>query len=854
MLLFSRCLALALAIVSVVQGAAVCLTAQPRAPNAPSNLIISQALHAVVGSASANSPCAGFYKGNTAQRSVGSLVVQLSRDSAASKLDRPSCVKAFNRIIHDCIRRGTDWGGNDTSPGIRYAIYNKAFPQNWEPKRLPPSALSTKRPGNSSSKTPVATLLPPRPTGVRTSSRGRPTHASNYDTHTLSGVKGEPSSYSQTSTTDSQGHATTLPIWFDAAGAALIVVAVGGAGVAAGAAVPPPPAGFPPLEIGPDGKAKPSKDSSNDPENDTATQSSPSVSSHSRRTSHTSTPASSSTSANPTASTVAKYMIFPKNGKDPAVKEFTKELTEAFDKDAYTGSNPFSGVAFWIVNMTAEQAKHYGAASVVAGVVLSTSEHLSPSIKSAKVPPGPARRSVPRKANLEHHDGHNKAGSANWVSNLLEKRDPADPPNHQSEARPELVQISLPPPGQLSELSPLHQHYFWYDPAAGKGSTLYIISTGANPNDREYRSLRGAKRSLWAYVGADEYGEVISDPFGLGTCMLSKAVGNEFGVAKRTDVVVVKLRGTPNDNISIEDFFFALNLVATDMASKNIKSPVVTTGFIFVGVFSMAITAMQIVMTEMARAGVTFVVAGGDSQLGHGSVTGYPPLLKNDVPGMIVVGSSDINGVRLPTSASGSGITVYAPGYEMACGFIVDDVHGDSYNIGTGTTVAAATVAGIAAYLLTTDQFEHIFQADPTPETVPINMRALIFTLAYGRPGSTDKVVWNGYRPPVCTTSSGLARRAEACESKFSPLPDPRISRSVLTSRSASPASASSLSSPVAVLSTPTSVPPPPVPPSSRPPPPAPSPSYPIMPPVAPDPVTMQFPLVFSNTHHPKPC
>lgn len=60
--------------------------------------------------------------------------------------------------------------------------------------------------------------------------------------------------------------------------------------------------------------------------------------------------------------------------------------------------------------------------------------------------------------------------------------------------------------------------------------------------------------------------------------------------------------------------------------------------------------------------GVLFVAAAGNS---GNAVNSYPQLAQDHLNGMIVVGSTDIEGNHASTSSNGPGVYVWAPGEDL---------------------------------------------------------------------------------------------------------------------------------------------------------------------------------------------
>ena len=222
------------------------------------------------------------------------------------------------------------------------------------------------------------------------------TQSNSFETLTISGVSGKPGGFSQTSTTDLNGLATILPVWFGANGAAVIVVLTAGS---LRNTPPPPPPGFPPLEIGPDGEASP-EDPTEDPKSedpdDPEDPKDPEDGGH-HSTAHdmpgnvqttskglplpkmtsylqvlsASLPILLQSSSGPTqvsssraaltSSAVAlnNSMIFPKNREDGSNAALTSDLQTLFGDRLYIAQNPFTGLVYWSAPLTAGQIAKY---------------------------------------------------------------------------------------------------------------------------------------------------------------------------------------------------------------------------------------------------------------------------------------------------------------------------------------------------------------------------------------------------------------------------------------------------------------------------------------------------------------
>ena len=127
-----------------------------------------------------------------------------------------------------------------------------------------------------------------------------------------------------------------------------------------------------------------------------------------------------------------------------------------------------------------------------------------------------------------------------------------------------------------------------------------------------------------------------------------------------------------------------------------------------------------------------------------GGAVGFPASLSPRLP-IIVVGSTDDDGIQFPTSSRGPQVTVSAPGYVLCA----DNEPGVHYQMVSGTSFAAPAVAGLAAYYLSLPDTGPKLRNRPT-ELISQAVKDYIVETAYVRPGSTVLSVWNllnGVRP-----------------------------------------------------------------------------------------------------------
>ncbi|KAI9755530.1 MAG: kinesin motor protein cin8 [Chaenotheca gracillima] len=752
---------------TLVQAGPTCLETQPRTSREHHNgQVLAHVLRDLM-AVSKHGLCYGGFSGAgmTTRRSNGSLVVQATRHSKNAHLG-PACSDALSSIINSCVSHSNYYGGNITAGQINYAIYNEDYPAPWTPKPLAPSpprvvpgkpkvspSTPLPTPVQPPAKTPLrskapipppANPLPPKPSVPKPAHGPIPSksvisaHPNDFRTTTLTGVTGSPKSFSQTTTTDVNGHKTVLPVWFGVAGAAVVVIPIAGVAGAAAAAlidsVPPPPPGLPAVEIGPDGQASPRAS----PE-DHSTPTHTLLSSHSpsRRPSST-RPSSASSSASPTASRVA-FVITPKESHAQANGAVTNELNDLLAADVEVVNNPSLGLLFWAAALTQAEATHFRANPAVSSVELDTLIVLE-----EDPPPPPPQPSLGNRRRNSPDTADEPAVLQRRADLTIDTDQPWD-----------LAAVSYP----AGATAPTDRYA--YDPSAGEGVTIYVVGTGANPDHIDYEGMRNPR---WLFVPGAPHAEYedneYDDTVNQGTCLVSKAAGAIFGVAKKASVVVVKLPvRTANPRV----------LRATDYLK------------------SIALLTRDILRTRSRK---NVVVIGWRHDFGH-----------------IIVGAVRINGATSPTSQGGNTVDIGAPGYGIPC---ASHQGVGNVQISAATPPAAAMAAGLAAYLMALPEFQaDIFPAGGDLEMLSDRVRLLMLGFAYPR--------GQGTLPVINNRENGLDDDSCSVGKRFS-IPKltpwlPVTSKSPPPSKSAPPAKPPVVSSPK-IIPIPSKSPPPPPKPS----------------------------------------
>ncbi|KAI9761037.1 MAG: serine/threonine protein kinase [Chaenotheca gracillima] len=738
----------ALAALTTVAQATFCVVDQQRAADAPSGSDISTALLNVV-EASHNNLCYGGFpklpngsKSKVIHRSNGSLVLEARRHDQKGTLGK-ACIDAFSDIIHMCISGGSTWAGNSSANHVDFSIYNKAYPKNWTPQpsganaAVPkPTPHVSQRPTTSSKSTTASTT----PHVAKTPKVTPPA----VSTQTLPGVTGKPGSLSQTKTTGSNGLATILPIFFGAAGAGFILIGGGalnafaGAGAGAAEAAPLIPAGYPAVTIGPDGRA--SVDSSNDEHSPTHQASkSPKPS-----TSSTSSTTTSSSSAAPTEST-RSFVIMPKNPHDSANTAFTNELKESFGSRLLTIENDISGVVAWATVMTETQARLYRSRSVVISV--DVDEEIPIEIEAEKAIPGVAGRDVSDDvAESDDYFGEFETQESDFQGrDLLDENEGSDDLQkrasyvHQHNPVWELRELSIPPNVDFFVSD------YVYDSSAGEGSTIYVVDSGANTSNEDFANMPGNKD--WFYVPAgpeeEQADHLKNDPVGHGSCVISKAAGAKYGVAKKADIGIIKLNKGVDGQFAFyaSSGFAALNAILVDIPKKGRKKNVVVIswGVPYAQIESHQRKVYQGLMAELVQLGVVVVIAAGNRAETTPNVDEFPATLASALP-LIVVGAVNEDGHTSIESQGGPLVSIMGSGVDITCA----SGSGNGRKLASGTSFSTPMVGGLAAYLMSHPKYQTELFGNGDLPGLPLRVKSLIQKLAYKRSSGGQPSIFNG--------------------------------------------------------------------------------------------------------------
>ncbi|ROT42394.1 proteinase R [Sodiomyces alkalinus F11] len=225
-----------------------------------------------------------------------------------------------------------------------------------------------------------------------------------------------------------------------------------------------------------------------------------------------------------------------------------------------------------------------------------------------------------------------------------------------------------------------------YD-ATGEGSVAYVIDTGINDAHVEFegRATKGAK-----FVSLGPAGD--EDVNGHGTHVAGTIAGKTYGVAKKAEVVGVKVfNDFPRPGATNGDIIRALQW-AVDEAKKHGKPSVVN-----MSLGGGASDALDRAVASTVRSGVVVcVAAGNDGQPSHLGSPAREPLA-------ITVGATTIEDAVPPFSSWGKIIDIFAPGVAIQSSWIGSLTASATIS---GTSMASPHVAGAVCCLLGQEKLE----------------------------------------------------------------------------------------------------------------------------------------------------
>jgi len=225
---------------------------------------------------------------------------------------------------------------------------------------------------------------------------------------------------------------------------------------------------------------------------------------------------------------------------------------------------------------------------------------------------------------------------------------------------------------------------YLYDSEGGEGVTSYVIDTGVFVDHVQFEG-----RALWGATIPS--GDSDTDGNGHGTHCAGTIASKDYGVAKKANVVAVKVlrsngSGSMSDVVKGVEFAAKSHQAAAKAGKKGFKGS--TANMSLGGGKS---PALDLAVNAAVKAGIHFAVAAGNENQDAANTSPASAELA------ITVGASTISDARAYFSNYGSTVDIFAPGLNIVSTYIGSETATATLS---GTSMASPHIAGLLSYFV----------------------------------------------------------------------------------------------------------------------------------------------------------
>ncbi|KAL2258709.1 hypothetical protein VTK26DRAFT_7874 [Humicola hyalothermophila] len=263
---------------------------------------------------------------------------------------------------------------------------------------------------------------------------------------------------------------------------------------------------------------------------------------------------------------------------------------------------------------------------------------------------------------------------------------------------------------------------YTFDSSAGEGITVFVVDTGIRISHSDFEG-----RATW---GANFINNVDTDENGHGSHVAGTIGGKTFGVAKKVNLVAVKVLDADGSGTN-SGVIQGMQFVASAATSQGLSGKAVMN----MSLGGSRSRAVNSAINQIEAAGVVPVVAAGNENQDAANTS------PGSAEAAITVGAIDQRtDARASFSNFGSVVDIFAPGVQVQSVGIANDNATETLS---GTSMASPHVAGLAAYLMA---LEGISGARTVSDRIKELAAATGARVRNNVPGTTSLIANNGFR------------------------------------------------------------------------------------------------------------